>query len=226
MRRNVRRQRCGEGVGTSSAVVTERAATCGFRPFRRARMLPLSSDKRAMTRSSSFCPCAVVRKDKTQTSHKRQIRVGKIPRKIKTNNNKRSQNYIASPREGHQIRELHHCCPLPGMATRYSRRARSLPGPSTQDDLARSSEVGVVALRRFERGVSELRRAILAALRPQIEPEPAEANLDQPKAASTGLCFRLLISGSQVRVLLHPPNQTCPDRVPRYVIRRHRSLLP
>jgi transcriptional regulator with XRE-family HTH domain len=39
----------------------------------------------------------------------------------------------------------------------------------TQDDLSRAAEVGVVTLRQFERGASEPRRAILAALRRALE---------------------------------------------------------
>jgi transcriptional regulator with XRE-family HTH domain len=39
----------------------------------------------------------------------------------------------------------------------------------TQDDLSREAEVGVVTLRQFERGATEPRRAILAALRRALE---------------------------------------------------------
>jgi transcriptional regulator with XRE-family HTH domain len=39
----------------------------------------------------------------------------------------------------------------------------------TQDDLSRSAEVGAVTIRQFERGASEPRRAILAALRRALE---------------------------------------------------------
>jgi transcriptional regulator with XRE-family HTH domain len=39
----------------------------------------------------------------------------------------------------------------------------------TQDDLARSAEVGEVTLRQFERGVTEPRRAILKALQVALE---------------------------------------------------------
>jgi transcriptional regulator with XRE-family HTH domain len=39
----------------------------------------------------------------------------------------------------------------------------------TQDDLARLSQVGVVTLRQFERGATEPRRAILAALPRTLE---------------------------------------------------------
>jgi transcriptional regulator with XRE-family HTH domain len=39
----------------------------------------------------------------------------------------------------------------------------------TQDDLARSAEVGVVTIRQFERGVSEPGRAILSASRRALE---------------------------------------------------------
>ena len=39
----------------------------------------------------------------------------------------------------------------------------------TQEDLARRAQVGVVTLRQFERGVSQPRRAILAALRRALE---------------------------------------------------------
>ena len=39
----------------------------------------------------------------------------------------------------------------------------------TQPDLARAAEVGEVTIRQFERGVSEPRRAILAALRRALE---------------------------------------------------------
>jgi transcriptional regulator with XRE-family HTH domain len=39
----------------------------------------------------------------------------------------------------------------------------------TQDDLARSAEVGEVTLRQFERGATEPRRAILKALQGALE---------------------------------------------------------
>ena len=39
----------------------------------------------------------------------------------------------------------------------------------TQDDLARSASVGVVTIRQFERGATQPRRAILAALRRALE---------------------------------------------------------
>jgi transcriptional regulator with XRE-family HTH domain len=39
----------------------------------------------------------------------------------------------------------------------------------TQDDLAAAAQVGVVTLRQFERGVSQPRRAIVAALRRALE---------------------------------------------------------
>ena len=39
----------------------------------------------------------------------------------------------------------------------------------TQDDLAKAAEVGAVTIRQFERGVSQPRRAILAALRRALE---------------------------------------------------------
>ena len=39
----------------------------------------------------------------------------------------------------------------------------------TQDDLSRAAEVGSVTIRQFERGATEPRRAILAALRHALE---------------------------------------------------------
>jgi transcriptional regulator with XRE-family HTH domain len=54
------------------------------------------------------------------------------------------------------------------MTPAQCRAARALLDWS-QDDLAQAAEVGVVTLRQFERGATEPRRAILAALRRALE---------------------------------------------------------
>ena len=59
----------------------------------------------------------------------------------------------------------------------------------TQDDLARSSEVGVVTLRQFERGASEPRRAILAVLRRALE-QAGVKFIDTSKGGGPGVRLR------------------------------------